>query len=74
MAFLFGFYRNRHSCFVVTYASWFFYLVCIADMPTSLTALFVLCCRHILASLHFNENVKRKKLTSENGQEYYKDT
>lgn len=31
-------------------------------------------CRHILASLHFNENVKRKKLTSENGEEYYKVT
>ena len=45
-------------------------------MPTSrtLTTLFVLCCRHILASLHFNENVKRQKLTSEDGQEYYKVT
>ncbi|XP_068733419.1 uncharacterized protein [Montipora capricornis] len=31
-------------------------------------------CRHILASLHFNENVKRQKLTSEDGQEYYKVT
>ena len=30
--------------------------------------------RHILASLHFNENVKRQKLTSEDGQEYYKVT
>ena len=26
MAFLFGFYSNRHSCFVVTCASWFFLL------------------------------------------------
>ena len=26
MLFLFGLYRNRHSCFVVTYASWFFLL------------------------------------------------
>ena len=39
-----------------------------------LTSLFVLHCRHILASLHFNENVKRQKLTSEDGQEYYKVT
>lgn len=37
-------------------------------------SVFVLCCRHILASLHFNENVKRQKLTSEDGQEYYKVT
>ena len=76
MPFLFGFYRYRHSYFVVTCGSWFFYLVCIVDMPTSrrLTALFVLCCRHILASLHFNENMKRQKLTSEDGQEYYKVT
>ena len=60
-----------HLCVMV-----FFYLVCIVDMPTSrsLTAFLVLCCRHTLASLHFNENVKRKKLTSENGEEYYKVT
>lgn len=29
-------------------------------------------CRHILASLHFNENVNREKQTNKNGDKYYK--
>ena len=37
-----------------------------------------LCCvfffRHILASLHFNENVQRKTQTTSEGEEYYKVT
>ena len=30
--------------------------------------------RHILASLHFNENVKRQAKTSDDGQEYFRVT
>ena len=32
------------------------------------------CHRHILASLHFNENVKRQTKRSDDGEEYYKVT
>ncbi len=37
-----------------------------ADIPSQVCALH----RHILASLHFNENIHREKQTSKNGETY----
>lgn len=37
-------------------------------LPCSIISVY----RHILASLHFNENVNREKQTNKNGDKYYK--
>lgn len=48
--------------------------MCCIIYNVNLFSLLCLCDRHILASLHFNENVKRQIKTSDDGDEYFRVT